>query len=258
MPNKRVILLSFFLFALFPFSAPLSAYVNEFDAPHWSLEGYRPDYFILGNPSSKLSVSFKIRLIEDTGIYFAYSQLMFWDLWADSQPMRDLNYNPEAFYRHIFSAKDNLWLDLGVEHESNGLDGSASRGWNRVYLRYSSSKFADDRHDMFWSIKASVPWGFDSTSLDVARYRGVYEAEFSIRNVLSMLFDRNDVTIRIYPGGKYYINPLEGGQELTIRFNSAYMKPVLPIWVIQFFHGYGENLLDMSRDHVELRIGLGF
>jgi phospholipase A1 len=258
MLRKQAITAVAALFALILLPALSCAYADEFDAPHWNVEGYRSDYFMLGNPSSKLNVSFKINVLEDTGWYFAYTQLMMWDLWADSQPMRDLNYNPETFYRFIFNQENNLWLDLGLEHESNGLAGDLSRGWNRVYLRYSSSATLPMEHGLFWSVKAWFPFGYDSTSLDIAKYRGLYEFEVTIRNMLEILFDRDDFTLRIYPGGPSFINPLSGGQELTLRFNFKFMRNFLPIFVIQFFHGCGENLLDDSKEHLELRAGVGF
>jgi phospholipase A1 len=234
------------------------AYVNEFDAPHWSVEGYRSDYFLLGLNASKLSISFKIKTVNNTGFYFAYSQLMMWDLWADSQTMRDLNYNPDFFYRFNLSDKDRLWLDAGIEHESNGLGGDDSRGWNRVYLLYSSSANIAGEHEFFWSTKLWFPFVYDSTSLDIAKYRGIYELNFTVRNILNNIFDRNDLTIRIYPGGPAFIDPLRGGQEITLRFNRIFMQSFLPLVVVQFFHGYGENLLDDKKEKLEFRLGVGF
>ncbi len=245
------------LIFFFTFSG-LKAYVNEFDGPHWAAEGYRSNYFLLGFNASKLSVSFKIKMIEDVDFYFAYSQLMMWDLWADSQPMRDLNYNPELFYRFVVSRENLLWLDLGVEHESNGLGGGDSCGWNHVYLRYSSAADIAGEHELYWLVKAWFPFGYDSTSLDIAKYRGIYELQFTVRNVLAHIFDRNDLTIRIYPGGDYLIDPLKGGQEITFRINKAFAKKILPMLTFQFFHGFGENLLDNKKEKFEFRVGIGF
>jgi outer membrane phospholipase A len=258
MSKKHAVVFLALLLTVLSFTGALNAYVNEFDAPHWNIEGYRSNYFMFGNPSSKLNMSFKIKLIQNTTFYFAYTQLMMWDLWADSQPMRDLNYNPEVFYRYIFSDENKLWLDLGLEHESNGLDGDRSRGWNRIYARYSSSSGVMMDHVFFWSMKAWFPYGYDSTSIDIAKYRGIGEFEFTIKDLLKGFFDRNDLTFRVYPGGPAFVDPLRGGQEITFRFNRDFMANFLPIWIIQFFHGYGENLLDDKKEHFDFRVGLGF
>ncbi|MCE5299450.1 MAG: phospholipase A [Spirochaetia bacterium] len=252
--------LTLFLFT-FIFSVPLFSYTNEYDPIPWPLEGYRPNYFMLGIPNSKLSLSMKIEIIKDRNFYFAYTQLMWWSLWEESNPFYELNYNPEFFYRFKFSEGGNHWLDVGLlDHESNGRElGPDSRSWNRFYLRYTGSTDTVDRsHKVFWSVKTWYPYLCGPTNTDILWYRGLCELEVTFTNTLDNFFYRNDFTIRIFPGGPSHMDFLRGGQEITFRANSIFTKPFLFIWIIQFYHGYCENLLDYNREETELRIGLSF
>jgi len=244
----------------FIFTGRAEAYVNEFDPPHWSTEGYKANYFLFGTDLTKLSLSFKIRMIQDSNLYFAYTQLMFWELWANSSPFRDLNYNPEFFYRIVLNGRESTWLDVGLfEHESNGLGGSVSRGWDRSYLRYSSGEIFGTDHAIRWSMKVwALPYIVDPNNMDIGRYRGTYELEISGRDFFKDFFDRNDITIRLYPGGPSYCDPTKGGQEIIFRINRLYLKPILPMFTIEFFHGYGENMLDYKTSRTEIRVGIGF
>jgi outer membrane phospholipase A len=70
-------------------------------------------------------------------------------------------------------------------------------------------------------------------------------------------FEKDDLTLRIYPGGWLNINPFSGGQELTFRLKTK-ARRFLPVAVAQIFHGYAENLLDYREDRFGFRIGIGF
>jgi outer membrane phospholipase A len=72
-----------------------------------------------------------------TGLYFGYTQLSFWNIYDPSAPFLDNNYQPELFLHFdATSLPRPVWykpsLKLSVSHESNGLDGDKSRGWDRL------------------------------------------------------------------------------------------------------------------------------
>ncbi len=228
------------------------------DYPLLPLYQYRPTYFLVGHPDTKIQISLRAKMIRTTELYVAYTQLMMWDLFKPSAPFRDLNYNPEIFYRLQFNQRTAYWLDLGFfEHESNGRDGAASRSWDRTYLRYHSSVQLAEKWELFWSLKAWVPYRYDVTTPDFARYRGVWEFEAELRNIFGQLFESDDLTLRLYPGGQYYTNPWLGGQELTLR-GKIRAHNFLPYVVVQVFHGYGEDMIDYKQNRFALRAGLGF
>ncbi len=76
------------------------------------LERYKPSYFLLGHPITKVQVSFRVQLVRDLPVHFGYTQLMMWDLFKSSAPFRDLNYNPDLFYRLALSRDDGRSLVL--------------------------------------------------------------------------------------------------------------------------------------------------
>lgn len=235
------------------------AYVDEVQ-PSPGLQQYKPMYVLFGNPDTKLQLSFKVRVFPLAGLYAAYSQIMMWRLWTDSKPFHDINYNPEIFYRFQFG--DRLWYaDLGLyEHESNGRSGDPSRSWDRSYVRYSMTHELSKttRARIHWNVKAWVAYGYDPTNKDIQRYRGAYEAQISLVDAFGPWFDRGDITWRVFSGGASHVNPFKGGSELTLRFAPRLLSSSVAQIVVQWFYGYGENLLDYDRKRTVIRAGLGF
>jgi outer membrane phospholipase A len=183
---------------------------------------------------------------------------MIWDIYANSVPFKDLNYNPELFYRISRDDSDRQGWDFGIyEHESNGRSGTDSRSWDRIYVRYRDVYQVSSEQVLLWNAKIWIPFNYDSTNSNLPEYRGIWELNFSLTNLLGNSFDESDLLFRLYPGGQFYINPFLGGQELTFRIKSKARKLLLPI-VFQFFHGYGEYLLEYNNDHFGVRIGFGF
>jgi phospholipase A1 len=233
------------------------AYIDETRAETVLISPYRPTYFLLGSLDTKIELSFKGQLVEKVPVFFGYTQLMFWDLFKTSAPFSDINYNPEVFYRVYAFPEHARWIDVGVfEHESNGKGEDESRSWNRTYLRYSDTWKLGDRFQMFSTVKAWVPYAL-SENPEIAKYRGLAEFTVSLSGFLGRFFDRDDLIFRFYLGGATYINPLQGGQELTLRLKSGPRK-FLPLTVFQVFHGYGEDLLMYQENRTAFRAGIGF
>ena len=249
-----------FYLLFFLWSSPTRAEVNP--APllerEWiRLESYKPFYFLLGRPEAKGQISLKAQAAKGFNLYFAYSQLVFWDLFKESSPIRDVNYNPEIFYRWEMNGASSF-LDFGAyEHESNGKGGLDSRSWDRSYLRYSRNYSWTDNRMFAWSIKAFIPYRKDPTNRDITRYRGLWEAQIILTQNLGLLFDINEVIFRFYPGGRSRTNPLEGGRELTFRGKIALNHLSVPL-VFQIFQGRGESLLEYQQKKLGLRAGFGF
>lgn len=217
------------------------------------LDRYKPNYFLWGNPDSKIQFSARVRVLENDGLFFAYSQLMFWDIPLTSSPMSDVNFNPELFYRFGLGEGD---LDLGFfEHESNGKSADESRAWNRSYLRYT---FRGDDLEASFKVWAPYTSSFDAANPDLLEYRGLYEVTVTAKNLLGGSFRHNDLTLRLYPGGPSHIDPFGGGQELTLRFAVKTSPQFTPMWTAQVFNGYGEGLLYYYDRRTIFRAGLSF
>ncbi|MGB3722029.1 MAG: phospholipase A, partial [Pacificimonas sp.] len=135
---------------------------------------YRPMYALLGTSplNAKLQFSFKYALVDPDGdaasdfsflrgIYFGFTQTMFWDLGEDSSPFRSIDFQPELFYRYRSDLDiaaiegSDINVQAGVRHYSNGRgdpdpaltgvedpmgpDQTDSRSFNTVYLEPSLS-----------------------------------------------------------------------------------------------------------------------
>lgn len=252
---KKFVLRNVFALAvLLPATAAL-AYTDEGSTPAEKISAYKPTYGLVGKNDGKIQLSFKARPAAGVPLYFGYTQLMMWDIYKSSAPMRDVNYNPEIFYRLPLGDEESArWLDLGpFEHESNGFDGDRSRSWNRSYARFSDSAQLGDRQ-LQWSLKLQIPYSCDNSC---ALYRGIAEGTVSLNNLFGSALGQNDVILRVYPGGKGYVNFGQGGQELTFRIRPGHGS-ITPLFVVQLFHGYGENELDQTKNVLALRGGIGF
>lgn len=245
----------------------LPAWGSEFGRTWFDIEPYRPSYFIVGRPDTKVQFSAKLRFVPSFPLYFGYTQLMKWQLFLASAPFRDVNYEPELFYRWHFEPEPERddenpppphFLDWGVfAHESNGQDGPNSRSWDRAYLRYVNGWRVGEQAALIVSVKVNAPLRLDTTTPTFLWYRGIFEFEASWVRFLADTFADSELRLRVFTGGPSHVNPFAGGQELTLRLKPR-STTFLPTFVAQVFHGYGENMLDYDRRRFVFRVGLGF
>lgn len=223
------------------------------------LEAYKPNYFLMGQPDTKIELSLKIPLIQDQNLYFGYTQLMKWELVRNDPYFADINYNPEIFYRFKIHGSSTTWLDIGpYDHESNGKGGSQERAWNRTYARYHDEWALGGRLVLRAELQAWVPYAYNSANRNLPDYRGVYETNVMLSGFLGRLYDVDDLILRLYPGGPSNVDPTRGGQELTVRLRAAARKKFMPVGVMQVFHGYAESMLDYRHSYWGWRVGIGF
>lgn len=118
-------------------------------SPYFTL--FKDNYFIGGipignkptarNSDVKFQLSIAQRLTKsklpfDTYLFLQYTQKAFWNVFQESLPMCDLNFNPGIGLGHLIVHK-NKYIGKGylmVEHESNGKDSIFSRSWNKITL----------------------------------------------------------------------------------------------------------------------------
>ena len=115
--------------------------------PYFTL--FKDNYFVGGttlghkptaaNSDVKFQLSIAQRLTKsklpfDTYLFIQYTQKAFWNVFQESLPMKDLNFNPGIGLGHLI-VYHNKYIGKGylmLEHESNGKDSTASRSWNKV------------------------------------------------------------------------------------------------------------------------------
>ncbi|MCH5225646.1 MAG: phospholipase A [Muribaculaceae bacterium] len=223
---------------------------------------YKDTYFIVGtkvpgiptqyNSDVKFQISFAIRLTKNvlpwhTFLFLAYTQKTFWNVFQESLPMGDINFNPALGISKPFFNQGRYVgkLSLIVEHESNGRDGPDSRSWNRVSL--SGMAMIDEWlmvHAKIW-----VPIVDGENNRDITKYCGIYQSgvvlttpnrrwTFGFTWVKRAGFNLNFNTI------------LEASWNVHKRTNLNLFA--------QYYNGYGEDLLHYNQFRTMLRVGLVF
>jgi len=209
------------------------------------------DGFTSETSDAKFVLGFKQRLSDlvlpwDTFVFFRYRQKAFWDIYKESFPFRETNYNPSiALAKLGFNDKGisyGLWL--AFEHESNGRDGLESRSWNFFSAEYIKPMGTD------WQLRAKawIPVGDLSNNDDILSYRGLFYVGATYHAGKKLFLD-----IDVQPA---YDTQLQGSIQLGASFKIS--KKSNQFIYIQYFGGYAEDLIDYTQDVSNLRIGIAF
>lgn len=198
---------------------------------------------------TEFQISFSINIFSDIlgsdyDFYLGYTHHSWWQVYNKnwSRPFRETNYNPEFFFRKVYSVKgdsNNIQLvlnDMGYQHQSNGQIQELSRSWDRIYIRqiYSWKRLL-----LTLSLWHRMSDDIDDNP-DIQRYLGYGELSIDYR------FKKAMAGIRIIPGDRYagaelsYSYPLQD----NIRFFT------------KAFYGYGNSLIDYNNKN--RRLGVGF
>jgi phospholipase A1/A2 len=261
---KNLFLVSIFLLPLFVHSAEEAAQSEVQNACNDDSENritrHKDLYFIYGEPNTKVQISLKVKLMGNADLFLGYTQTMFWDLGHESSPFRDVDYNPELFYRfNTPSAGILKSIDLGIyEHRSNGRSGADSRAWSRNYLKFNTvSHFY--KWTFNWDTKIFALYSLDPTNRDISDYTGFWETKIYFVNFFDLkdLVDRAQLYFSFFSGGKFSQSISKGGQELgfKVRLGGGRFTPSV---FAQLYHGYNESLLDYKQDYFAYRLGLAF
>ena len=231
-----------------------------------NIRAYQPMYFLLGTAleKSKFQFSFKYRFFNPNGnwakrhpwikgFHLAYTQTSFWDLASESIPFQDSSYKPEIFLLTSnvfpwFQSINRLFIQTGVQHESNGRGDTDSRSTNFLYIEpifvyyHASTKLGIQVAPRVWTYVFNT----NDTNPDLSDYRGFWKISTKLGKADSFVFDVNfrnakkGTSLEIdftYPLNKYLINNIE-----------LYLH-------IQYSDMLAENLLEYSERSHALRIG---
>ena len=198
-------------------------------------------------------ISFKVKLWEDVlgwkaDLWAAYTQISFWQLYdfADSSPFRETDYEPEILFNlrtdyRILCLKGR-YINVGFNHQSNGRSEPLSRSWNRVV---ANAGFDRGPVALILSAWYRIPEKEeDDDNLNIEDYMGYGQLTahwFLGKHRLGVAL-RNNLDFRDNRGAVQ----LEWAFPL-FRWVSGY---------VQYFNGYGENLLDYNAS--SNRVGVGF
>ncbi len=220
---------------------------------------YRDNYFITGIPLNKritpttadvkFQVSIRQRVTNSvlplkSFLYITYTQKSFWDIYDESSPFRDSNYNPGiGLGKHII--KNNQFLGtvfVQAEHESNGQkDSTLSRSWN--YLSWAGKFFLNPLTSM--QLKFWIPFVDGGANKDLLDYRGLFDFSLNMISPNKLWWFTAD------------FNPRKGLGNVNISLGVAFRlsKKYNQYLYAQFFNGYAEGLLDYNRFSSMLRVG---
>ena len=265
---RRIIFLALVLMVGLPLMAQITtkqevlnadSIVNDFDSrPAFGI--YKDTYFVGGtalntkptefNSDVKFQISFRHRLTKSilplhSHLFLQYSQKAIWNVFEESLPFHDLNFNPGIGIQNLVVYNGKLVGNgtIMLEHESNGRDGEASRSWNKVSISYAA--IIDPRLEVY--AKTWIPIIDGQQNKDILKYCGIFQAGTQFISA-----DRRwvaDVTFVKRQGWNLNFNTiLNVGFRFSKRDNQYLM--------LHFYDGYGENLLDYNKYHCRLRIGL--
>jgi phospholipase A1/A2 len=236
----------------------ISAVAKTYESP---LTAYRDNYFIANKDDIKFQFSLQGNLFypSKTGLFFAYTQVAWWDIYDSSSPFREFNHSPEIFYR--FESGNNIFKNYvipGIDyiqlspfyHKSNGLDGLDSRSINYFYGEIQIS--AGDVYNFGLNLRAWNYYGDMRDNPDYSDYRGYVQGEvfFQLKSKNVEYFDQEKIYVR---GGGNKYGWLEAG--VKIRLLTTRFQPFL---YAQVFHGYAEGMINYKEKDTVYRVGLVF
>lgn len=223
---------------------------------------YKDNYFTVGtalgqkptamNSDVKFQISLAIRLTNatlpwNTFLFLMYTQKTFWNVFENSMPMRDLNFNPGIGWSKPFFNKDRYVgkLTLLLEHESNGRDGDASRSWNKVSL--AGSTLITDWlmvHAKFW-----IPIVDGMNNRDILKYSGIWQSGF-VASTLNKKFSLGVTLVKRKGWNLNFNTVVDGIWRVSDKTNLNLF--------LQYYNGYGENMMDYKQYHSRIRAGIIF
>jgi outer membrane phospholipase A len=226
---------------------------------------YEPNYFSAGSSgptNAKFQVSLKFRVFNPETqtpflekLYIAYSQTSIWAIGTSSRPFYDSSYRPSLFFldedisQWPFGKWSQLGFQAGLEHESNGKDGTASRSINIGYVRPTFTLPLADPY--FVSISPKI-YGYleKSDNPDIPYYRGYSDVLVKVGATDGIQLA---TTMRKGTGQDPYSVELD----LSYPLKTATLGNLGGYLHLQYFNGYGESLLDYNRKvRSQFRIGL--
>ncbi|MCI1006262.1 phospholipase A [Herbaspirillum sp. C7C8] len=225
-----------------------------------------PMYFTVGhnngdtNARFQLSFKFRVFVPDDPrsrslldNLYLGYTQFSLWDLSAPSAPFRDTSYRPSLYYylpdvgiqNGVFS---RIGIATGLEHESNGRDGTASRSINTYFVEPTFNFGNLNDYHFKVAPKVYAYLGPTRDNPDIADYRGHLDLKLAYGKP-----DGMEVATTLRKGklgGKY-------SAETQLTYPLSRLLPGTAGYLMaSYFYGYGESLLTYNqKDHPQLRIG---
>lgn len=204
------------------------------------------------NTDAKYQISFRQRLTNsylpfNTFIFISYTQKAFWDIYKESSPFRDTNFNPGVGFGRYLISDDNNYMGsvfLQLEHESNGRDSLDSRSWD--FISFSGKYYFNDR--LFFRAKVWLPLVLlmDDTNTDLLTYKGYgnFSVDYRTHNErwwfnANITPRRNFITMNTTVSAAFRVSE---------KFNQYLF--------FELYNGKGDSLLEYKDYDLKLRFGM--
>jgi len=219
---------------------------------------FKDNYFVGGiplgqkiksdNSNVKFQLSISHRLTKsilpfDTYLFLQFSQKTIWNVMEESLPMRDMNFNPGIGLGHLIIRK-NRYIGktlIMLEHESNGKDSIMSRSWNKV--SFGINLMLSDNVDI--QTKLWIPIVDGENNSNIVRYNGI--GHFGI----NYYTDNKRIHAGLLTTWRSKSFSFNTQWEFSIKLNDKVNQYLF----IQYYNGYGENMLDYDRYKSVIRLG---
>jgi phospholipase A1 len=226
-----------------------------------SFTAHKDNYFITGIPTNtdinsstanaKYQVSFKQMISReslpwDTYLFFTYSQKAFWDVFKESYPFKEINFNPTLAIGKAFFDKNDRLKGIGsvaFEHESNGRDSIFSRSWNRFSVDYNMAVSPKT----LLSIKAWIPFSYNEGNPELIDYVGLGE----VTAVHNFIPNKLSLEMKLRKGLQWNIK----GMLRTRLYYQPFKNKSNQYFMLEWFVGHAESLIDYEDYTSMLRFG---
>ncbi len=212
------------------------------------------NYSILGAHDIKMQASFKYRLVEKKKLFLTVTARLFWGIYEQSNPLTDIEFNPELFYRFDGNKDGLISADAGFYHLSNGRDSTASRAWDQLFVRFNAHPVKEP-FDLFWVTNVFATINKSDYNADIYRYSGFWDTKLLAHQLLGRSGENLDLEFKL-TSGKNGV-PFDRG---SIQLGAKYKVPggLNPYLYAEYFKGYAETILDYNKRSEELRAGIAF
>jgi phospholipase A1 len=209
---------------------------------------YAPSNQSIEHQEVKFQISFKVPIWKEIAnrpynLYFAYTQLSYWQLYQHDAFFRETDFEPELYLENLVNHKIiKDWhlnsTSLGIVHQSNGFGGTQERSWNRIYLQATTSLGIAFLGAKAWYIIKDSTFENDNPTMGNYLGHGSLLGGVKLNNQVIAIETRNMLTNK-------------ATEQLTYSFPiTNYLKGY-----IELFNGYGQSLIEY--DHHTTSAGIG-
>lgn len=221
---------------------------------------YKDNFFITGislhdrlngeTADAKYQISFRQRLTTsrlplNSFLYLTYTQKSFWNIYKQSSPFSDNNYNPGIGLGRYIISNNKLKgaIFIQIEHESNGR-GEEEESRDINFISLSGKYFIND--NLLIRFNLNPPFSIGKTNEDITDYRGLGNLSFDYRTHDSRWWFSGSYSPRneIFTAN----TTLTAGYKISTKFNQYIFG--------ELFNGTGDSMLDYKRYDLKLRVGI--